>query len=99
MFTVISKNNSKIVRDVYDIRTNLICNVLEFLIYADCQWMWVPANEYIPYEPKMLYHTTHNPYWTTDRFREAYEIFTKMTLEPIQNAGYPIHETITLKED
>lgn len=48
MFTVISKNNKKIIRKVYNTRT--VHQIEQFLIFADCQWMWVPADEYVPYE-------------------------------------------------
>lgn len=47
MFTVISKNNNSIIRTVYNTRTAY--QKEEFLIYADCQWMWVDADEYVPY--------------------------------------------------
>lgn len=46
MFSVISKNDKKIVREVYGTRENN--GKIQFLIFADACWMWMSADLYVP---------------------------------------------------
>lgn len=46
-FEVVCKDNHKLIRTVYDIRVDSFVNTL-FLIYANNEWIWSPANCYIP---------------------------------------------------